>query len=88
MTEKVIWRLDELAAIIHTPEGVGFENGYLAFIDSIIEFLEEMQKAGYSVDLMKELTEIQDIMDKEDRVMLSDFLLYTLKPQFKEIKIK
>lgn len=82
MIENILIKIEEIVRIIYTPDLTGFQEAYLSLLDAFSEFLTDMDAKGYIVDINKELQSIQEAMNKNDRVLLADILLYTIKPDF------
>lgn len=86
MIDRVLMRIEELVDIIYTIDAGGFQEGYLALLDAFADFLTDMSQKGYTIDINEELHMIQQAVDKKDRVLLADLLLYQIKPAFLNLK--
>lgn len=88
MIEKVLKSIEELVDSIYDIDQVNLQEKYLAFIESISNFIEEMEIAGYEVDMNEDLQNIANAMEKKDYTEVADILLYTVKTDFEQIDIK
>lgn len=86
MIDKVLIRIEGLIRIIYTMDGGDFQEAYLALLDAFDAFLNDMSEKGYVVDINEELQIIQQAVNKKDRVLLADILLYQIKPAFLGLK--
>ena len=86
MVKKVLEKIDELVVELHTPDQNKVNEKYLEFIDTLGMFLDEMGKRGYTVDLSKDLYQIQQAMVIKDYIRLSDILLYTIRKDFENLQ--
>lgn len=87
MNKPVILAIDELVNEIYSPDQAYLIEKFTALVDQLIQFIDEMQKMDYLVDLTKELNILQSAFEKKDYVALADELLYDLKPQFEELDV-
>lgn len=76
--------IDDLVEEIYTLEQTELNQKFIQVIDTMDKFIKGMEIQGYTVDLTRELSLMQDIYLRKDYVQLADFLLYDLKKQFQE----
>lgn len=87
MIEMVLKSIEELVDSIYDIDQVGLQEKYLMFIDNISDFIEKMAIAGYEVNMNEDLQNIANAMEKKDYTEVADILLYTVKPDFEQLKI-
>lgn len=84
--QLVLEQIEELVQEIYTPDQKKINERYLAFVEAIAAFIEEMQIQGYTVDLRADLEKIQNAYIKKDYVLLSDILSYEMKKDFENLE--
>lgn len=82
MVEQVLEKIEELVIELHTPDQDNVNEKYLDFIEALAVFLTEIGKMGYSVDINRDLEQIQRAVTIKDYIRLSDILLYTIRKYF------
>lgn len=87
MVEKVIESVDQLVSAIYDIDQVGLQEKYLAFIESISDFIEKMAEQGYEVNMNEDLSGIANAMEKKDYTEVADILLYTVKQDFQQLDL-
>lgn len=87
MIKKVIESIDQLVSAIYDIDQVGLQEKYLAFIESISNFIEKMAEQGYEVNMNEDLTCIANAMEKKDYTEVADILLYTVKTDFENLEL-
>lgn len=86
MINKILESIENLVASIYDIDQIGLQEKYLTFLENIEQFIGKMTEMGYQVDMNKDLMEINDAMEKKDYIWLSDILLYTVKPDFENLR--
>lgn len=86
MIDNILECIDEIVEIIYNIDQEGLKEKYLAFLGAIEQFIIKMSEMGYEVDMNKDLMDISAAMEKKDYIWLADILLYTVKPDFENLK--
>lgn len=86
MIGKVLEAIENMVQEVHTNDQAKVPECYLAFIDAIAGFIEDMANRGYTVDLSGDLQKIQNAMTKKDYIEVSDLLLYEIRPDFVQLE--
>lgn len=87
MIKRVIESIDQLVSAIYDIDQVGLQEKYLAFIESIGDFIEKMAEQGYEVNMNEDLSSIANAMEKKDYTEVADVLLYTVKTDFQNLEL-
>lgn len=87
MTEQAIKAMDKVIQIVYTPDQIGLADAFLEMLDAFSEFIEEMGKKGYTVSMNESLLELQNAFESKDYILLTDCILYDLKPDFEHLDI-
>lgn len=82
MIQKVIDAIDQVVEEIYTAEQARLQVYYIAFMDAFSAFLDDMAKMGYTVDMTEDLQKMQQALTIKDYILLSDILLYEVRPDF------
>lgn len=87
MIEKIIESIDQFVNAIYDIDQIGLQEKYLAFIESISDFIGKMAELGYEVNMNEDLSCIANAMEKRDYTELADILLYTVKTDFENLEL-
>ena len=87
MNKSVLEAIEGLVDAIYSPDQEQVDKRFSGLVEELIAFVDAMQKAGYTVDLTKELMAIQSAYERKDYVELADVLLYDMKPEFEGLEV-
>lgn len=87
MIKRVIESIEQLVSAIYDIDQIGLQEKYLAFIESVGDFIEKMAEQGYEVNMNEDLIKIANAMEKKDYTEVADILLYTVKTDFQNLKL-
>ena len=85
MTEKLFQVIDDLVEEIYTVEQGKINNKFQTLLNELLIFIENIQIAGYSIDMDEELLKLQKAYEMKDYGIMADILLYDIKENLKMI---
>lgn len=86
MIDDIINLIDQMISEIYLMKFQKISEQYLQLLDKIEAVLQEFAAAGYQINMVEELTELQQSFQKRDYIDLADCLLYQMKKNCSELK--